>query len=341
MKQTYFFLMTRLKSLFLHFAIHFFLFIFIFLFSACVDKEGFINNMKGSNDIHLLSDEILDGKSIGTLEVEGTTTYELDVPIDLDVSLDLNDGYQFVYLDFRLWNEKEGSFYVYLDNPSGLTKENAGLWKGTTIFRLYSPGDFTMETSAVIVDLATNKLYRIKGDEIKIKIDYPDADYILYDFEVSSVMESCWNDTKGDFCEYGFAIYLVNGEIDIDSTQYGETIECSDEEGEFLAATVEIEIWETAVNPTQEDGSYLIGIFHTHPPLTNCDERVWRNPGPSAEDNSNYYKLEYAVPAFVYDYDINKLCGGHDVDMNGKIFKYGVERRDCSEDEYDSNYYWN
>ena len=103
-----------LKSLFSYFAIHSFLFIVIFLFSACVDKEGFINNMKGSNDIHLLSDEILDGKSIGTLEVEGTTTYELDVPIDLDVSLELNDGYQFVYLDFRLWNEKEGSFYVYL-----------------------------------------------------------------------------------------------------------------------------------------------------------------------------------------------------------------------------------
>lgn len=66
-----------------------------------------------------------------------------------------------------------------------------------------------------------------------------------------------------------------------------------------------------------------------------------RNPGPSTEDDSNYYKLEYAVPEFVYDYDTDKLCGGHDVDMIGKVFKYGVERRDCSDDEYDSNYYWN
>lgn len=38
--------------------------------------------------------------------------------------------------------------------------------------------------------------------------------------------------------------------------------------------------------------------------------------------------------------DTAKLCGGHDVDMSGKIFKYGVERRDCSEDEYDSYYDW-
>ncbi|CAG9889539.1 hypothetical protein BOVA604_471 [Bacteroides ovatus] len=54
----------------------------------------------------------------------------------------------------------------------------------------------------------------------------------------------------------------------------------------------------------------------------------------------NYDKLKYAVPAFVYNYDTAKLCGGHDVDMSGKIFKYGVERRDCSEDEYDSYYDW-
>lgn len=94
------------------------------------------------------------------------------------------------------------------------------------------------------------------------------------------------------------------------------------------------------VNPTQEDGLYLVGIFHTHPPLANCDETAWRKPGPSDEDNSNYDKLEYAVPAFVYDYDTEKLCGGYDADMNGKIFEYGVERRDCSEDEYNSLYYW-
>lgn len=34
-----------------------------------------------------------------------------------------------------------------------------------------------------------------------------------------------------------------------------------------------------------------------HPPLTNCDETVWRKTGPSYEDNSNYDKLEYAVTA--------------------------------------------
>lgn len=39
----------------------------------------------------------------------------------------------------------------------------------------------------------------------------------------------------------------------------------------------------------------------------------------------NYDKLKYAVPAFVYNYDTAKLCGGHDVDMSGKIFKYGVK----------------
>jgi hypothetical protein len=85
-----------------------------------VDKGGFINNVKGSNDIHLLSDEIQDGNNLGTLEVREATTYELNVPIELDVSLSLNDAYQFVSLDFKLWNQKEGSHYVYLDNPSGL-----------------------------------------------------------------------------------------------------------------------------------------------------------------------------------------------------------------------------
>lgn len=340
MKQTYFFLMTGLKKFFFRFAIHSFLFIFLFLFSACVDKGGFINNVKGSNDIHLLSDEIQDGNNLGTLEVREATTYELNVPIELDVSLSLNDAYQFVSLDFKLWNQKEGSHYVYLDNPSGLIEKHIGWWEGIATFTLYSPGNFTMETSAVIVDLATNELYRIKGNELKIEIDYPNADFILADSKMDSEAESCWSDTKRDFCEYGFAIYLKNGEIELESTQYGETIECPDSEGEFLAATVEIEISETAVNPTQADGLYLVGIFHTHPPLTNCDETAWRKPGPSDEDNSNYDKLEYAVPAFVYDYDTEKLCGGHDVDMSGKIFKYGVERRDCSEDEYDSYYDW-
>ena len=39
----------------------------------------------------------------------------------------------------------------------------------------------------------------------------------------------------------------------------------------------------------------------------------------------NYDKLKYAVPAFVYNYDTAKLCGGHDVDMSGKIGKNGVD----------------
>ena len=37
--------------------------------------------------------------------------------------------------------------------------------------------------------------------------------------------------------------------------------------------------------------------YYTHPPLTNCDETVWRKTGPFDEDNSNYDKLEYAVTA--------------------------------------------
>lgn len=37
--------------------------------------------------------------------------------------------------------------------------------------------------------------------------------------------------------------------------------------------------------------------YYTHPPLTNCDETVWRKTGPFDEDNSNYDKLEYAATA--------------------------------------------
>ena len=37
--------------------------------------------------------------------------------------------------------------------------------------------------------------------------------------------------------------------------------------------------------------------YYTHPPLTNCDETVWRKTAPFDEDNSNYDKLEYAVTA--------------------------------------------
>lgn len=164
-----------------------------------MDKGGFINNVKGSNDIHLLSDEIQDGNNLGTLEVREATTYELNVPIELDVSLSLNDAYQFVSLDFKLWNQKEGSHYVYLDNPSGLIEKHIGWWEGIATFTLYSPGNFTMETSAVIVDLATNELYRIKGNELKIEIDYPNADFILADSKMDSEAESCWSDTKRDF----------------------------------------------------------------------------------------------------------------------------------------------
>lgn len=76
--------MTGLKKFFFYFAIHFFLFIFTLLFSACVDNGGFINNVKGSNDRHILSYGIQGGNNLGTLVVVSeVTTYELNVPIEL------------------------------------------------------------------------------------------------------------------------------------------------------------------------------------------------------------------------------------------------------------------
>lgn len=170
---------------------------------------------------------------------------------------------------------------------------------------------------------------------------YPDAESILDDLYVQQEMDNCWDNTKNNKCEYGFAIYLVNNPIEVMQYNEGETMECPNSPGEHVSATVDIEIDEMIVNPTQEDGRYLIGVFHTHPPLTDCDAGVWREPGPSTLGVDAYDNLNDPVPAFVYDYNVQTLYGGHNENLDVKKYKYGVQRRDHLKDEHISDFQWN
>jgi hypothetical protein len=77
-------------------------------------------------------------------------------------------------------------------------------------------------------------------------------------------------------------------------------------------------------------GKYVVGLFHTHTPLTYLTDGA-RIVGPSPADLSCYADL----PGFVYDYlgkfDIHigdiGIIYGHKIDDPSQIYVYGSSRR--------------
>lgn len=118
-------------------------------------------------------------------------------------------------------------------------------------------------------------------------------------------MDDAWNDTKsfvqnnqGYYKEYGFCIYAYLDrdvqELRIDSPfKTSIKYDC----GESL--TLELDIRENPSDDPSRGGKYLIGQFHTHPPLTYCPSDVIRDPtGPSSIDESNLREILTYAPDY-------------------------------------------
>lgn len=70
------------------------------------------------------------------------------------------------------------------------------------------------------------------------------------------------------------------------------------------------------------EGDMICGLFHTHTPLTYVSEGHSRETGPSDEAN-----LNLRWPEFVYDYSDSIIHSGHPLNLPGKIYEYGPDRR--------------
>ncbi|PCH70223.1 MAG: hypothetical protein COC06_05425 [Bacteroidales bacterium] len=165
------------------------------------------------------------------------------------------------------------------------------------------------------------------SDIVTVTVEYPPREVIKS--WVSSDMDDAWQKTKefaeknhGKYKEYGFCLYAYLDrdiyELRIDSPfQTGNTSEC----GEDATLTL-YNSPHPSTDPSQ-GGKYLIGLFHTHPPLTYCSSRVSRNPtGASSIDTSN---LRPNTLGFVYDYSQGSIKGGHDINLGAKVYDYGPE----------------
>lgn len=190
--------------------------------------------------------------------------------------------------------------------------------------------------------IRTYETYETDVSEFSIVMEYPDERDILTSFVYYDDMESCWQSTLNEGCEYGFPIYLKDGKIEAGEHEHGDVLECPDEPGEIVVTTVTYTYEDESVNPAQEGAQYLIGLFHTHPPVTGCDGEVKRKLGPSSEDKEEIKNYEIIVPGFVYDYkddSFNYIYGGHDKYLNSKVYTYGVEKRNYALDTYSGDFF--
>ncbi|WP_342990802.1 MULTISPECIES: hypothetical protein [Bacteroides] len=317
---------------------HLLIILSVMLQYACMDSDGLSGISLSSSRYPWEEQNIIEGgDSVGSMILSSYNLYmpeysEIDHFIEPEFEINLSNGYRPVYLVCVLLASGENEYGVYLEEPANCgTVSGYNRWNGNTRFKIYRPGAFRIEFNVVVVNEETNKLYRVTADKtFDFIMEYPDADDVFEALE--SDMDNCWDYTKTGNCEYGFAAYLNDNIIEVGNIVYGDEMICPETSGEHITATVEIDIYDYSVNPTQEGGSYFISIFHTHPPITNCNDNVWRKPGPSSYDEDAYDDLRIVVPAFVYDYDTNKLNGGHNVSMSAKVYRYGVEARDYNND---------
>ncbi len=158
----------------------------------------------------------------------------------------------------------------------------------------------------------------VVSNSVVVYMGCPDAN------RIQSVLEdrfkNLWNTTLLTRREYGGYIYLVNGK----DIQMGEIFESEPYTGqEVIGTNIQGTETDKRTNPSYTGTRYIIGIFHTHPPLTYLPPSYMRIPGPSGIDLKE--KLDY--PGFVYDYS-QTIRGGHDLYLPARIYQYGVTMRD-------------
>lgn len=144
---------------------------------------------------------------------------------------------------------------------------------------------------------------------------FPSTSDILGELSIVSDFGALWNATvnsemSGNRCEYGCAISMTVG-TDIHKTfstsfyQGESTKECD------VTNTISFDLIDDVQSSSNGGGTYTIGVYHTHPPLSTCPRNYSRETGMSSIDESEAKRLK--IPSFVDDYTPweSTLEGGH------------------------------
>lgn len=288
-------------------------------------------------------------KSTKTMGSPGSCTLGIGSLSDCSLSFDIGNGNDFtVYANavpsdgFRIY-----SFSVRMISLGS----DGGEWTINHVFDFDSNGDYSEEFNMYrggkykligVVSFQNiedeNEIKEVETDEVILRVDYPDRDtveeWVKYD------MDDVWDTSisignQNERREFGFLIYMTNDPgypgilIEKGETLQGDTNDCpTDGELTYNLNFTFTEYALSDIDPTQEGAKYVVGIFHTHPPLTQCDSNVKRKDGvgPSIPDKSFINTMDPYVPAFVYDYS-EDIKGGHSADAEAKIYPYGPDRR--------------
>lgn len=178
----------------------------------------------------------------------------------------------------------------------------------------------------------------LTSNSIMIEMQFPASTDILNDPDITTFMENTWSATKNFASpsgrkEMGFWIY-INTKPDATEYYFKEDVP----DGEIITGSIGTggsitfsapSLVEMNTNPLL-GGKYVVGLFHTHTPLTYLTDGA-RIVGPSPADLSCYADL----PGFVYDYlgkfDIHigdiGIIYGHKIDDPSQIYVYGSSRR--------------
>jgi hypothetical protein len=192
--------------------------------------------------------------------------------------------------------------------------------------KVFIPGVWKFKAVAVH-KIAENKYEVYDSEEKEIEVIFPDATEI--EKAQSGQMRAVWEETKAaadKFFSYekGFWIYAVveNEQVLIEcgATETGKPFSpCGDGEIELSSPNASI--------PSTPDGyaRYPIAFFHTHTPLTYCNNRdTYRSTGFSFEDE--IMADAYGMPSFLYDY-VGVIWAKHDIDDSDQLISTGADRR--------------
>lgn len=252
------------------------------------------------------------------LDVSGSKTYTLLDEYTLSVSVSPA-------------NKNPGRFYYEMSRPGGEKWESLN---GATVKARF-PGRFELRAHAYIN-------YEIfYSNTIQVEHIFPSRDEILQ--TAQSHFDELWQKTLNDYSEtscreYGCTVYLETW----DGGKEGYTYE--DIPGEVTPptspiVTVKSKMTDDHRNDFRLGGKFGVAWFHTHPPMKYAGKKTMRRVGESDKDTTSIAKAQ--LPGFVYDYigtydpkkGYNAVYSGDEIDKQGKIYLYGLERRPNSEFE--------
>lgn len=279
--------------------------------------------------------------SIGFRSLE-QNSFEIDLVNDCEFDISakavLPEGFEIYYFNFYMVpaegfiHDEYWSIRPWISN----TFNSAGYY--SEYFKIYRGGNFKIWGEIVFNNIEDRSVVKtVKSEEISLTVLYPDRDAIQDG--IKDDMDDLWKKSisvtnQTEMREFGFFITM---EIDGRALKVkpvekirGEPNNCP-RKGETVAFTLDFD-WGgseiSTTSPLEEEATYYIGMFHTHPPLTNCSSTTTRaeGVGPSKADEDILNELDAFLPAFVYDYK-DDITGGHRPNASGKIYHYGADRR--------------